>query len=184
MRRAAAAALAALALVAGGCGGNGKPSDPARARLDAADRALARKPDDPRAMAAVIVAAHQGVEAHTDKIAGTPTAAARPFAGRAAAVWPRYLRATRDRPDATVAARMSVIYDQGLRRPREAAAAAAYVTSARPSADAYVRLADLYYRAGDRRRALAAAQRALELADPGDRPRVRALIRAFSRGGG
>lgn len=175
--------LAAAALLVAGCGG-GDDIDPDTARLREADSALRKEPGTPRLHEAVIRAAYAGVENRTDKVSGAIGADARPFLDRAAAVWPRYVRLTRGRPNTSTASLMSRIYEQGLGRPRDAAAAALFVAQERPSAESYIRLAELYSRSGDRRRARLAGQKALELAEPGDRERISAAIRLFGERGG
>jgi hypothetical protein len=175
MRRTVAALLAGAVLVAG-CGGESK-ADPDRARLDAADGALTERPHDARAMEAVISAAYDGASHRQDTATGTYTAAARPYLDRAAAVWPSYVQVTRQRPVIPVASMMVQVYGNGLNRPRDAAAAARQVAETRPSAVAYLQLATWAVRAGDRRQARVATQKALELADPSERGAVRERIR-------
>ena len=170
--------VALVTVVVASCGSE---SDPAAERLRAADARLAERPRDPRAQAGVIRAAYAGAKDHVDEVSGAYRPEARPFADRAAAVWPRYVSTTRKRPDSGVASLMSVVYADALRRPREAARAQRYATEARPSATAYVRLAYLYARAGDLREANIAGQKALELAEPSERGRVRATIRELRR---
>lgn len=176
--RRAIAAFVCVAAVAG-CGSEDAPRDLARERLDAADRALARHPRDPRAMEEVILAAHAGAGEQIGTAAGIPTERSRPYFQRAAAVWPGYLRATRNRPRPAVAAVMVQVYGNGLNRPRDAARAALRLTEARPSSDAYLQLMVWSTRAGDIRRARLAGQSALELAEPRDRERVQEAIRGF-----
>jgi hypothetical protein len=168
-----------VALALAGCGGGS--DDPATERLRDADARLEDRPRDPDALAAVIRAAHAGATKNVDKITGGYTSDARPFLDRAAAVWPSYVAVTRERPDAAVASVMSVVFADGLKRPGDAAEAQRYATEARSSATAYLRLAYLYARAGDRRLADLSGQKALELADPSERDRVRATIRQLRR---
>jgi hypothetical protein len=179
----AAAVVAALALLGAGCG-QGKASDPAKERLAAADRALAAKPRDPRAMENVIRAAYTGYSDHTDRGTGRPSAASRPFLERAAAVWPRYVATTRNRPRGPIAAVMVQVYGAGLDRPSEASRAALLLTQAQPAAATYLQLVLWSSRSGDRSTAKVAGQKALELADPGQRDRIREAIRLYVAGGG
>jgi len=170
------AVLACVALAA--CGDDHK-ADPDTARLEAADRALEKSPRDPFAMADVIRAAAAGAGNRVDTGSGRYRASARAFLNRADAVWPRYLRATHDQPDSTIASLMVGVYANGLERPADAARAAEFVALDRPSAASYLSLAELSARAGQRRKAEVAAQKALELAEPEERDRVRAAIRVF-----
>jgi hypothetical protein len=88
---------------------------------------------------------------------------------------------TRGHPEVPIASIMVGVYSNGLNRPADAASAARHVALERPSAASYLSLAELASRAGDRRQARVAAQKALELAEPGERSRVRAAIRTFAR---
>jgi hypothetical protein len=171
-------------LVVVGCGGSGSDTDPDAARLRTADQALEKDSGDPFAMADVIRAAAAGAGNRVDTGTGDYEPSARRFLDRAAAVWPRYLRATRNRPDSTVASLMVVVYANGLKRASDAARAAEFVALDRPSAASYLSLAELSARAGNRRKAELAAQKALELAEPEERTRVRAAIRVFLDGQG
>jgi hypothetical protein len=94
------------------------------------------------------------------------------------------LKATRDRPDSSIASLMVGVYSNGLRRPADAARAAEFVALDRPSAASYLSLAELSARAGHRHKAEVAAQKALELAEPNERARVQAAIRVFLDGQG
>lgn len=167
------------ALVLAGCGGDGR-ADRTGERLRVADAKFAERPRDPRAMAEVIRAAHAGAQDNADAATGAYSEDARPFLERAAAVWPRYVAATRARPEPAVASLMSVVYADGLKRPGDAARAQRYATEAKPSAPAYLRLAYLYTRAGARRQAGLSARKALELAEPSERGRVRVTIRELA----
>jgi hypothetical protein len=175
--------LAMGLVVVAGCGG-GDDVDPDTARLRTADQALAKSPGDPFAMADVIRASASGAGHRVDPGTGHYKPTARPFLDRAAAVWPRYVKATRNRPDSTIASLMVGVYSNGLERPADAARAAEFVALDRPSAAAYLSLAELASRAGNRRKAELAAQKALELAEPDERARVRAAIRVFLNGSG
>jgi hypothetical protein len=182
LTRVALVLLIGLVAVAG-CGGS-DDTDPDTARLRTADQALEKNPGDPFAMADVIRAAAAGAGKRVDTGTGDYRPAARRFLDRAAAVWPRYLKATRNRPDSTIASLMVGVYGNGLKRPAAAARAAEFVAIDRPSAASYLSLAELSARAGNRRKAELAAQKALELAEPGERARVEAAIRVFLDGQG
>ena len=175
MRARAALVLVGAALV--GCGGGDEPAEPEEARLEAADARLADRPGDPRALADVLRAAYAGVQANADPETGEYDDEARIFAERAAAVWPRYVDATRRRPAVDVANVMSLVYEQRLDRPREAAEALRYAVEARPSPGGYARLVLLYTRAGDRRSADRAARRTIALTPPDRRHEMREYIR-------
>jgi hypothetical protein len=176
MRGPVAALLVCAALLAG-CGGGS--SDPDRERLDSADRALAQRPADRRAMDRVIRVAYEGAGKRQDTGSGRYTADARPYLDRAAAVWPRYVAVTRERPAIPIASIMVQVLGNGLARPDGAAVAARYVAEANPNATSYLQLLAWTARAGDRRGARIASQKALELADPSERDSVRSRVRAL-----
>jgi hypothetical protein len=163
--------VVAAGLALAGCGGD-EPAGPLRT----ADDRLADNPRDPAALAAVIRAAHTEAQEHVDPDTGEYMPDARPSLDRAAAVWPRYVRATRGRVDGGVASVMSALYADGLKRPRDAADAQRLATEARPSAAGYVRLIYLYERAGDRRQALRAGRKAIALAGPAERDGIRHIL--------
>ena len=181
MTRGLMAALVA-AIVLAGCGGD--DVDPDTARLRKADAALVKEPRDRFAMAGVIRAATAGAGNRVDPGTGRYRPSARPFLLRAAEVWPRYLDATRGRPEVPSASLMVGVYSNGLDRPADAADAARLVAREKPSAASYLSLAELASRAGNQHQAEVAAQKALELAEPEERDRVRAAIRVFSRRAG
>jgi hypothetical protein len=180
-RRVALLCVGALLGIAGaGCGSDDVDRDVARLRD--ADAALQDDPRDRFAMAEVIRAATAAAGNRVDTQGGNYEPSARRFLNRADQVWPRYVRATGARPDAAIASLMIAVYGNGLNRPADAARAAEFVALDRPSAAAYVSLADWASRAGDRRKAKLAGQKALELAEPGERARVRAAIRVITHG--
>jgi hypothetical protein len=176
------AAVLLAALLVAGCGGD--EVDPDTARLREADAALRQAPGDQYAMAEVIRVAAAGAGRRVDSEAGGYEPGARPFLERAAEVWPRYVRATRRHPNVSISSLMVGVYGNGLKRPRDAARAAELVAQERPTAAAYLSLADWSSRAGERRKAVLAAQNALELASPDERARVRAAIRHFTEHSG
>jgi hypothetical protein len=178
--RPAAAALLASAVLAAGCGGDGSGgADPDRDRLRGADTALAEHPRDARAMEDVMRVAYEGAGPRQDTGSGRYTAAARPYLDRAAAVWPRYLDATRGRPGVPFASLMVQVLGQGLDRPRDAADAARRVALANPSVASYLQLVAWSARAGNGQEARAAGRKAVQLADSHDRADVRRRVRAL-----
>jgi hypothetical protein len=187
MTRALAAVVAAAVVLAGcgggsgGSGGSGGGAD--RVALDRADKALAGRPGDPQAMEAVIRAAYRGASNRTDS-AGTGNfeADARPYLDRAAEVWPRYVAATGRHPDVTAASLMVQVLGNGLARPDDAVAAARFAAEGAPSSASYLQLVLWAQRAGKRREAVRAAERALALAKPAEREAIRRELRALLSG--
>ena len=174
------AVVFAAALVA--CGSR-SPEERTAERVKAAEARLEQHPRDANALAEVIRAAHAAAIERSDPGAGIFEPEARRFLDRAAAIWPRYVAATRDRPAPTVSAIMVDVLGRGLGRAPDAARAAEALAAARPTSSTYLTLAQWSARAGHRRATRLAGQKALELAEPGDRERVRAAIRLFEAGG-
>jgi hypothetical protein len=163
-----------VAALLAGCGGSKPDAD--RAALDKADNALGERPGDVAALAAVVRTAYLGASHRYDVDTGGFRDGAKPYLDRAAAVWPRYTRAAGRRISGDLAAVMVQVYGEGLDRPRDAAAAARIAATMHPTSAGYLQLTIWAARAGDRRTAQIAGEKALELAAPGDRDRVRAGI--------
>jgi hypothetical protein len=176
VRRAVAAVLAAALVLTAGCGGgDGKP-DADRAALDRAEAALKAAPHDAAALAAVVRTAYLGASHRYDVDTGGFRGDAKPYLDRAAAVWPLYTRAAGRRVSGDLAAVMVQIYGDGLDRPADAAAAARIAAMAHPTSAGYLQLTIWAARAGDKGTARIAGEKALELAAPAERDRVRAGI--------
>ena len=172
MRYAIAALLAALVLTS--CGGSQGDAD--KAALDKADAALAKRPADAAALAAVVRAAYLGASHRYDVDTGGFKTDARPYLDRAAAVWPRYERAAGEDVSGDLALVMVQVYGEGLDRAADAAAAAHLAATKKPTSAAYLQETVWAARAGNRKQARIAGEQALELAAPADRDRVRAGI--------
>jgi hypothetical protein len=179
MKRAAAALLAGVVLLAGCGGGSSGAGGRDGERLRSADAALAQHPRDARAMERVMRVAYDAAGTRQDTASGRYTAAARPYLNRAAAVWPRYLEATRGRPGVPFASLMVQVFGQGLDRPADAADAARRVALAKPTVASYLQLVAWSARAGDGKEARAAGRKALQLAGARDRADVRSRVRAL-----
>lgn len=172
-----AALLAAAALLTA-CGGERSRTmtDPDKAALDAADDALIDAPDDPQVLGNVIRIAYRGASNRYDPDTGDYRPDARPFLNRAATVWPEYLEAAGADRSGMIAAVMVKVFGDGLGRPKDAAFAAQLSAATNPSAASYLQLVLWSARAGDKRAARLAGQKALELAEPADREEIREAI--------
>jgi hypothetical protein len=181
LKRALAVVLLAAPLLAGcgGGGGGGAGVDPQVARLHTAERAVDARPDDPRALAALIRTAHAVMQSRTDKQLGVVDPDAAPLLEPAAAAWRRYLELTGYRGDPSVAELASAILDRGLNRAADAAHAMMVAATVRPSSAAYFRVMDLYVRAGNIQQGRLAGRKAVELAKPGERRRLRRAVREY-----
>ena len=168
------AAVLAVAVVLAGCGGSNENGD--KSALAKADKALAAHPGDAAALAAVVRTAYLGASHRYDIDTGGFKPDARPYLDRAAAVYPRYLKAAGDRASGDLALVMVQVYGDGLDRPADAAAAAHLGAIKKPTSAAYLQETVWAARAGDKDGARIAGEKALELAAPADRDRVRAGI--------
>ncbi len=171
--------VAAVLLALVGCGDSSKrsPADPDKVALDAANQRLMDDPEDAGALGNVIRVAFRGASHRIDTTTGNFTRSARPYLDRAAAIWPRYVDATGEEgPTGMVASVMVRVLGEGLNRPHAAAEAARYAAEANPSSAAFLQQTLWAARAGDTGSAKLAGQKALELAEPGDREQVRDAI--------
>ena len=171
--------MLAGAVLLAGCGGGSGENDRDQERLRGADAALADHPRDPAAMERVMRVAYEAAGTRQDTATGRYTAAARPYLDRAAAIWPRYVDATRGRPGVPFASLMVQVFGQGLDRPAAAADAARRVALAKPTVASYLQLVAWSARAGDEKEARAAGRKAVGLADPTNRKDVRGRVRVL-----
>jgi hypothetical protein len=79
---------------------------------------------------------------------------------------------------------MVQVYGTGLSHPADASRAALLLTQVQPTAATYLQLVLWSARSGDRHASKVAGQKALELALPDERDRIRAAIRLYVAGGG
>jgi hypothetical protein len=91
--------------------------------------------------------------------------------------WQRYLDLDPKKPDPALAGLMVNVYaPTALNKPAEGAEAAEIVTTAQPSAQAYLQLATYAAQAGQERKADLAGQKAIELAPKKQRSTVKQLV--------
>jgi hypothetical protein len=150
-------------------------TDQIRQQTDRAEQAARARPQDPAAWAGLTQARFQAAGTSFDEAAGRYTAEGREQLRGAARAWQRYLALDPPRPDADTAALMVQAYSQvGLNQPRDAVRAQEIVVDRRePDSDLFAQLAVLSYQAGQTRKGDLAADRAVELADRGDRRTLR-----------
>ena len=95
----------------------------------------------------------------------------------AAEAWERYLDVEQKKPDASLAQLMVNVYGPtALNKPAEAAEAAEILTTADPTAQGYLQLAQFAAQAGQERKADLAGKKAIELAPKNQRNKVKALV--------
>ena len=145
-------------------------------RIEGADRRLRANPRDQAALKEVIRGNYQLAAQGANPDTGAFTVAGKANLRKAAAAWERYLALDPARPDDSLGGLMVQAY-VGLERYPQAARAAEIVAAARPSAQAYLQLAQLATQAGQARKADLAGERALELAPRDQRRAVRAQLK-------
>ena len=102
--------------------------------------------------------------------------------GNADEAWQSYLALDPKNPDASLASLMLNVYGPlGLNEPAEAAEAAELVTTAQPTAQAYLQLAQFAAQAGQERKADLAGKKAVELAPKNQRNKVKALVKQVTQ---
>jgi hypothetical protein len=164
--------------------GSTTEQDTAEDNLEAAQERLDENPDDPDALAQLVVANYQLALAPQEE---DPTVVpslfaedAQPRLEAAADAWQRYLELDAEDPDEVAALRITEVYGpQGLNQPADAADAQQIVASENPSTQAYASLAALYTLADDQRQADLAARRAVQLAPADQRDQAQRQVDAI-----
>jgi hypothetical protein len=167
----------------GGGSGGGSADSLASERIEQAESRLQKNPRDSGALTAVVRGSYQLATAKTGAESTSFPPEARPDLQRASDAWQRYLALDPPRPDDSLAGLMLQVYGpSGLARADEAARAAEIVAEARPSAAAYLNLAQYATLAGQKRKARLAERRALELASSAaERKAIKAQLKALNR---
>jgi len=145
-------------------------------RLEDAEKRLRANPNDQQALVDLTRARFQLAGDDVDPDTGVYLPEARPDLEGAAAAWGRYLATNPKPPDPSLARVMTQVYGFGLSQPAKAAQAAEVVAEDDPSAATYLALAQYAYLAGQKRKADLAGKRAIALAPPKQRKRVKQNI--------
>lgn len=161
-------------------GGSGGP--PTADSVAKAEARLRANPRDEAALKEAVRGHYQlAAEAAGPETAGFPPQAV-PELAKAAGAWERYLALKPRRVDDKLADRMFQVYsERGLNRPAEAARAAEIVAEARPSDDAFFRVALYATVANQARKAEIAGRKATKLASPRERSTLRRELRQIER---
>ena len=169
------------AFTGGNQGGDG--SSLVRDRVEKNEKAVAANPKNTTALKAVARDRYQLALDNADAN-GTFNSAGKAELRKAAAAWEKYVATNPPKVDDSLAGLMMNVYDtSGLNQPAEAAAAAEVVADARPSAAAYLRLAQFAQSAGQTRKAELAGKKAVELAPKNQKKAVEAQVEALKGGG-
>jgi hypothetical protein len=167
----------------GGQGSEGSPDSAVSDRIEQAENRLRTNPRDTAALATLVRGNYQLATAKTGAESTTFPPEARSDLQQASDAWQRYLALDPERPDDSLAGLMLQVYGpSGLGRADEAARAAEIVAEARPSAAAYLNLAQYATLAGQERKADLAEKRALDLASSAqERKAIKAQLAALDR---
>jgi tetratricopeptide (TPR) repeat protein len=158
-------------------GGGGSGNDQVDDLVERAEERARANPRDPAAFAALAQARYQAANTgdRVDPNTGRPTAEGRTALQGAVQAWQRHVQLAGDRPDADVAVVMTNAYEALGQFGQAASTWSLSVTGGDEQAGAgqFVRLAQLYYQAGDTRQGDLAADRAVETAPRGQRRALR-----------
>jgi hypothetical protein len=163
-------------IFSGGGGGSNTANKTLQKDIDAANRQLARNPQDTAALRTLIQRHYQIAGSTENPNTNVFTSAGKQELRQASAAWDRYLALT-PKPDPALAAMMLQAYDTtALNVPVKATKAAEIVAAAQPSVQAYARVVGYATLAHDTRTADLATRKALDLAPPGQRAAIQKQI--------
>jgi len=148
-------------------------------RLETAEERLRTRPNDPAALAELTRARFQLAGADVDPNTGVYLPEARPDLQAAAGAWERYLATDPEPVDESLARVMIQVYAFGLNQPAKASQAAEIVAEADPSSPTFLSFAQYAALAGQQRKADLAGKRAVALAPPKQRKRVKDNVEAL-----
>jgi tetratricopeptide (TPR) repeat protein len=161
-------------------GGGGQSTDSAlEDRVDRQEERLRANPRDERILQNLVRDYYSlAVSQRETGSVGFP-ADARDDLRQAGVYWQRYAAAA-DEPSADTARYALQLYDEGaLNRPKEAQKAAAVIAREANDAVSYLNLVQVATRAGDKRTADLAGQKAIELAPKDQKKAIRAQVKAL-----
>ena len=154
-------------------------SDIFQKRIDAAERGVKARPNDPQAWAQLTRVRYQqaGTGDGFDNNQNVFTEKGKEELAAVETAWDKYLTLT-DKPDDSVASLMVQAFSQvGLNKPDKAVQALEVILDRRqPTGPLYVQLAALAYQAGQTRKAQLASKKALALTPKDDREQIKAQL--------
>jgi hypothetical protein len=144
-------------------------------RADSAQRKAEAAPQDAAAWAEAARAHYTFALSgdNYDENTGQFTASGQRALETASADWERHVKLKPNQPNASVARVMVQVYGAGLNEPAKAVSAQEIVTDSRPTSTTFAQLASLAYSAGQTRKGDLAKNKAIELADPDQRERIK-----------
>jgi hypothetical protein len=145
---------------------NSNPGDKqAEERVEKSKKALARSPNNPVLLKALVRDEYQLATSQLDQNAAAFPKEARDELRAGDRYWQRYLKVEKGNPDPTLATIALRLYDPGaLNRPKDALAAATIVAEDQKNSAGYIRVVQYATLAGDKRTADLAEQKAIDLA--------------------
>jgi tetratricopeptide (TPR) repeat protein len=153
-------------------------SDIFQKRIDAAERGVRARPNDPAAWAQLTRVRYQqaGTGEGFDNNQNVFTDKGKEELLGAESAWNKYLTLT-DKPDDTVASLMVQAFSQvGLNKPDKAVEAQEIILERRQTGPLYVQLAALAYQAGQTRKAQLASKKALALTPKDSKEQIKAQL--------
>ena len=166
-----------------GNGSGGNANQAVEERIERNEKALKANPRNQAALADLVRSHYQLATDDADPNTGAFGQQGRQELREAAQAWERYVEVA-EKPDDSLAGLMLQAYGEGgLGQPEEAVRAAEIVADARPSAVAYLQLAQYAAQAGQTRKAELAGQKAIELAPKGQKKIVKQQVDALTAQG-
>jgi hypothetical protein len=148
-------------------------------RVKADERAVRLNPKNTTALQDLVRSHYQLATDDADQTTGQFGTQGKAELAKAAAAWQKYL-AVAKKPDASLASLMVQAYgDIGLGKADGAAGAAEVVAAAKPSAAAYLQLAQYAAKAGQTRKAQLAGQKAVALAPKSQKKLVKQQLQGI-----
>jgi hypothetical protein len=162
--------------------GGGSANSQIEKRIERNEKAVKLNPSNTRALADLVRSHYQLASDDTDQT-GSFGAEGKAELAKASSAWQRYVDAA-EKPDPSLAGLMLNAYGEfGLNKASEAAGVAELVADARPSAAAYLQLAQYAAKAGQTRKATLAGKKAVDLAPKSQKKLVKQQVEAAVSGG-
>jgi hypothetical protein len=150
----------------------------AEKRVEKSKKALARSPQNPTLLKALVRDEYQIAVSSLPQNAVSFPKDARDELRAADTYWKRYLRVEKGKPDPTLATVALRVYDpSALNQPKDAQQAATIVAEDQKNSAGYLRVVQYATLAGDKRTADLAAQKAIELAPASARKTVKQQVK-------
>src|SRR3954471_19564047 len=153
-------------------------------RIKRDEKALKLNPQNQAALADLVRSHYQLATDDADANTGAFGPTGKAQLQKASSAWKRYVDAA-EKPSDSLASLMLQAYGEGgLNKPSDAATAAELIANARPSAQAYLTLAQYAQQAGQTRKAQLAGLKALDLAPKNQKKLVKQQIQAIKASAG